>query len=343
MRHASPRGRLQRRIFHLFGATIVAATLVAGALSHLAGTRAGGWSRDTSLVALVGVLVVLWVASGAIARKLARPIAEVARVAEEIGAGNLASRVRPPICREGHARRDEVAELASAINRMAERIERQFREQRELLATVSHEIRTPLARLRVLTELLRDGAANGKLLDDVEREIVEMDALVGELLANSRVEFAALTRTPLCAADIARRALERAEISVDRLTVEETVGAPEVPLVADATLLARALANLVENARAHGGGLTRLVLRVEPDRIAFIAEDEGPGLDEAEVEHVFEPFFRGSRASGERSKLGLGLALVRRIAEAHGGRAFAEPRPGGGARVGIELPVERDR
>src|SRR6185436_630488 len=114
----------------------------------------------------------------------------------------------------------EAAELAVTMNDMAARIERHLSEQRELLATVSHELRTPLARIRLLTELSRGGAPTDKTLDDLDREVMEMDALVGDLLASSRMDFAVLSRRPLDAIETAARALERAGADPAALVVE---------------------------------------------------------------------------------------------------------------------------
>lgn len=284
---------------------------------------------------LLAVAVVLWAASGVISRRLARPLVDLAHVAHEIGAGKLSSRVRLD-CR-GHG---EVGVVAEAVNDMAARIERQIADQRELLAAVSHELRTPLARIRLLTEMARErGGPSADVLDDLDREVMEIDALVGDLLASSRLDFAALTVSRLDPAEAALRALERAGLDPTLLEVAEGTPAFE----ADATLLARALANLLENARAHAGGAERL--RVRPSGrggIVFEVEDRGPGFAEGEETRIFEPFFRRERGQGggaERGSLGLGLALCKRIAEAHGGRAFAERREGGGARVGIELAL----
>ncbi|MGK4006358.1 HAMP domain-containing sensor histidine kinase [Sorangium sp. So ce1036] len=284
---------------------------------------------------LLAVAVVLWGASGVISRRLARPLVDLAHVAHEIGAGKLSSRVR--LDRHGHG---EVGVVAEAVNDMAARIERQIADQRELLAAVSHELRTPLARIRLLTEMARgSGAPSATVLDDLDREVMEIDALVGDLLASSRLDFAALTVTRLDPAEAALRALERAGLDPTLLEVAEGTPAFE----ADATLLARALANLLENARAHAGGADRLRVRPGgPQRIVFEVEDRGPGFAEGEETRIFEPFFRRERAQGsgaERGSLGLGLTLCKRIAEAHGGRAFAERREGGGARVGIELAL----
>jgi len=285
--------------------------------------------RVFAALAIAGTLI--WLASGKIARRLSSPIAEVARVAGEIGGGNFGARVN---LGRRHRHYGEVAELATAIDTMAERIEKQFKDQRELLASVSHEIRTPLSRIRLVLELARERGADDPGLAEIDRECVEMDALVAELLASSRVEFSALTKTRLDAAATARRALDRAALPI-ALLVDESNGAS---LEADATLLARALANLLENAKAHGGGPTALRVRAVDGGVAFEVEDAGPGFANGEEARVFEPFVRGAASNGDRASLGLGLALVRRIAEAHGGRAYAEARAEGGARVGIELP-----
>ena len=277
----------------------------------------GGWMV---LLAVAVALCMLWAASGRIAHRLAWPLEELTRVARDLGDGKLQSRfdVR-------HAR-GEVRSLAEVMNAMAARIERQLKDQRELLAAVSHELRTPLARIRLLLELGRNG--NTEVLDPLEHEVLEMDALVGELLASARLDFSAMARVPLEASDLAARALERAALGPELLA---THNGP-LPLEGDPTLLQRALSNLLENARVHGGGVSRLGVEADDGTVRFAVEDHGPGLGER-GNQLFLPFQRGERSDG----LGLGLALVRRIAEAHGGRAFAENRAEGGARVGFTV------
>jgi signal transduction histidine kinase len=288
-----------------------------------------------ALIPMLLVILMLWGASGKIARRLARPLGELVRVTGEIGRGKLDSRAEI-----GRWTPDEVSVLGEAINDMAARIQRQLEDQRALLAAVSHELRTPLGHLRLLVEIARGGGADAKTLSEIEQEIVEIDSLVGELLASARLDFTAIQPRALDAKDLAERALERAGLSKDRLAIE---GGP-THFEADPTLVARALANLIENAGKHGGGVTALRIKAETHALRFEVDDAGGGFLEGETERVFQPFYRRPvNPNGDKDQaslgLGLGLSLVRRIAEAHGGRAFAENKSEGGARVGFEIPA----
>lgn len=285
-------------------------------------------------LALLSFAVVLWLLSGVIAHRLGRPLWQLVQVTSAIGTGDLSARARLGRHHDG-----EVGVLAHSINDMAERIERQIKGQKELLAGVSHEIRTPLARLRVLTEMLRDRGIDEKLARGAEIEIEEIDDLTGRLLASSRLDFDGIERRTLDARDLAERALERAGLPKDLLDVETS----DTRLEGDPTLLARALANLLQNAKVYGGGTRRLALRDDGPWLRFCVEDEGPGFAAGDLARVFSPFVRGSQRSAEAqpSSLGLGLHLVDRIARAHGGSANAENLPGAGARVGFS--VRRDR
>jgi signal transduction histidine kinase len=320
------RASLRRRLFLWFGLSTALSLGLALGVTWLF-TR-GHAHPPMGLVVAVMALG-LWAVSGRIAWRLVRPFTELSRVAQELGAGRLHSRTHlgPHHGFEAHA-------LGHALNDMAERIERQLRDQRELLAAVSHELRTPLARMRVLVELARGDGVGEDTLRQLDREVVEMDGLVGELLANSRLDFAALTYSKVPAEDLALRALERAGLA--RSLLRNEVGDRTVEV--DATLMARALANLLENAMRHGGGVKALRLAALEGKLEVSVEDAGPGFPPGEEERVFQAFHRGPNPGAEeRPGLGLGLSLVRRIAEAHGGRAFAMNLTGGGARVGFTV------
>src|SRR6266851_533519 len=146
-------------------------------------------------------------------------------------------------------------------------------------------------------------------------------------MADQRVLLAAVShelRTPL-----ARAGVDPAVLCVE---------APRTRFLGDPTLIARALANLVDNAVRHGGGLLALRIQQRPGSIAFEADDAGPGFADGDEERAFQPFYRGAKQSrSDVGSLGLGLALVSRIAQAHGGSAHAFNRPGGGACVVFEV------
>lgn len=285
------------------------------------------WGQPAYLVGgFVFAALMLWGAAGMISRRLVRPLGEVARVAGEIGAGKLSSRVR------FHRRAPgELGELGLAINDMAERIEKQMDDQRSLLAAVSHELRTPLGHMRVIAELARAGDVDR--LAELEREITEVDTMVDQLLASSRIEFDTIDRRALDAVDVSLRALERADIDASLLDID----IEDRQVQGDAMLLSRALGNLIENAQRHADKIVAIRLRERADRVEFAVVDRGPGFDPAELPRVFESFQRGARAGrASAGSLGLGLALVRRIAEAHDGRAWAR-NVDGGAEVGFEI------
>jgi two-component system OmpR family sensor kinase len=319
---------LHRRLFWWFGASI----FFTGFVFFLM-TRFGNHAHPprTFVIFFVPALV-LWAVSGKVARRIAQPIYDLVRVTKEIGDGKLSARAGLDC-----AGIDELGLLAQSINDMATRIERQLADQKQLLAEVSHELRTPLARIRLLVELARTGKLDPGTLDQIEHEAVEIDALVGELLASARLDFSALSKRPLDAADLARRAAERASLPPEATSVEAT----ESRFEGDATLMARALSNLLDNARKHGAGQPRLRVRERGRDLLFQVEDDGPGFPPGEIDRITGALARGERPRREarpEGSLGLGLALVHRIARAHEGRLTFENRPEGGARVTLEVP-----
>jgi two-component system, OmpR family, sensor kinase len=284
-----------------------------------------GWPKSL-IIGLGSVVLVLWAMSGLIARRLVRPLDGLVRVVRDIGDGHLDARIR--LC--GHHHGGEVGEVARAVNLMAEKIERQIVGQRELLAAVSHEIRSPLARLRMLVELQREAEGDSSRLGSMDLELTEMDGLVGQLLAQSRLEFQTLDCRSLLAIDVARTALERATIPT-RLLIDEASGAR---VSVDISLFGRALLNLLDNAQRHGRGISALAVRLVPSRVQFEVRDHGAGFEEAMLRQAFAPF--AGKVQGEG--LGLGLSLVDRIVRAHGGRVMLSNAEGGGGIATIELP-----
>ena len=302
--------RMRRRIFWWFGIALGAGVYVGFRL------RGGGpaWWQ------FVVVFAVLWGASGAIAWRLTRPLILVVKAARDIGEGKLDTRLE--IRHSG----GEMRMLADAINEMAARIKQQITDQRQLLAAVSHELRTPLGHMRVLIDTARD-ANDPRALDELEREVIVLDELVGKLLASSRLEFGNLDRRLTDLGELVADAAHSAGVDVERI---EAIG--DVRAAVDPTLVRRAVANLLDNARVHGKGAIAIRIERRAGQIAIEVDDSGPGIPADRRADAFRAFVP-STAGG----LGLGLALVSRIAVAHGGGAWIADLPGGGARVGFTV------
>jgi signal transduction histidine kinase len=286
-----------------------------------------------ALAVLGSVCLVLWTAAALFAHRMTRPLSLLIEATREIGGGNLGARVR--LGRHLHG---ELRTLAESVNDMAQRIQRQLQDQRELLAAVSHEVRSPLARLRLGAEILRADPANAQALDSIETEVVELDALVGNLLANSRLDFDTLTRQEVVAADVFRQVLSRHQLPAASL--EDRSGGAVVQ--ADPTLISRALENLLDNAERHAGAVASCHLYPGQDTaerpLVFEVRDAGPGFPGDVLPRVFDAFYRGAASSPPApGSLGLGLSLVRRIARAHGGDAWAKNLPDRGAAVAFSI------
>lgn len=274
------------------------------------------------LLMLASVALAVAVAAYPVVRGLTRRLERLQTGVETLGAGNLATRVTV----KG---RDEVAQLADAFNRSAARIEELVNAHRLLLANASHELRTPLSRLRLAIELYAK-TGEGKYKQQIEHDIIELDALVDEILLSSRLD--------------AHPALQAAE-EVDLLAIaaEECArtdgcsldGTPAT-VNGDPRLLRRVVRNLLENAQRHGAPPVRVALRRNGANAVLDVIDAGPGIPENERERVFEPFHRlGPDAAGT----GLGLSLVRQIARLHGGDAAVAPQPGQPSCFRVTLPA----
>ena len=263
-----------------------------------------------------------------IARRLTRRLERLQQGVEQLGAGNLGTRVAI----EG---RDEVAALARSFNTSAARIETLIETQKQLLANCSHELRTPLARIRMAIERMATNPS-AALRDELARSIAELDALIDELLLMSRLN--------------ALGAPERAEpVDLLALAAEESAyfnvpvtGAPVI-VRGDARLLRRMLRNLLANAAQHAGGATLVEVAAMQGGARLVVEDHGPGIAAAERERIFEPFFRSTGTAGEASTsgTGLGLSIVRQVARAHGGEVELGNIEGGGSRFTVTLPGPR--
>ncbi len=285
------------------------------------------------LLAVLGLAALLAAASYPVARLMTRRLESLEEGVRRFGEGDLSTRVAS----RGD---DELASLASSFNQAADRLQGLVEAQRRVLASASHELRSPLARLRMAVELAGDDPASVRQrLEAAAAEIKELDSLVEELLLAGRLELLP-PPVPDEETDLGTILAEEAARTEAATQIRPT------PLRADARLLRVLVRNLLENARRHGLG-TPVEAGVEPLAAGkagarLWVEDGGPGVPEAERERIFEPFYRRAGTAGDQGEgSGLGLHLVRRIAQRYGGTAVCLPLEGGGTRFEVTLRPPR--
>lgn len=286
--------------------------------------RRGGPPPLWRLLVFLGVIA-LGVGLGAypLVRRLTRRLERLQRGVEKIGSGALGTRIEI-------AGRDEIAQLANSFNEAAEKIQSLLAGHRMLLANASHELRTPLSRIRMGVELLKDGDVERR--EALNQDIAELDELIDEILLMSRL-------------DAGGQIESGGTVDLVALAAEEAARYPECQLSGtapaiggDDRLLRRLIRNLLDNANVHGATPIRIVLATEPGMATLTVHDGGDGIAEAEHEAVFQPFYRG-RDRQNTHGYGLGLALVRQIAEAHGGTVRVLPNAEFGSAIRVELPL----
>jgi signal transduction histidine kinase len=280
--------------------------------------RLFGWITLAALLALTALAY-------AVVRSLFKPLDAIGAGVVRFGAGDFSQ----PIALR---RRDELGELADRINSMASSLQGMLDAKRALLLAISHELRSPLTRARVNAELVDESAARTALLRDLSQmrdlitDLLESERLAGghKALHAERVDLGALMR------EVAATQFEGAAL---RLEIDQAIG----PVQADAMRLRLLLRNLIDNALRHNTGAAQAPLvslkRLADGQIALGVRDFGPGVDEATLARLAEPFYRADSAR-QRSTggFGLGLALCRLVAQAHGGDLRI-----GNARPGLEV------
>ncbi len=279
--------------------------------------------RWLGLVFAIGLAVA--VCAYPVVRRLTRNLERLEKGVAAFGLGNLKARV-------AIGGRDEVGKLAGTFNATADRIEALIKAQKTLLANASHELRSPLARLRMAVE-----AAPEAQREEIARNIAELDELVEEILLASRLDAGA------------GAAGEPQEIDLAGLLAEECVpfGADlsvtsdrSVLVKGDARLLRRLFRNLLDNARRHGGeGPIEVTIACSATQATVAVCDRGPGIPAAETDRIFEPFYRPKGSAGPNGGTGLGLSLVKQIAQKHSGDVEYVPRGGSGARFKVTMPL----
>lgn len=270
-------------------------------------------------VSLLSVLVV---------RRLTRPLTTFTRAAD----GLARDLEQAPLAVSGPR---EVAGAAHAFNRMQRALRTLVQTRAQALAGVSHDLRLPITRVRLRLEQLPEGAVR----DAIERDLAEMETLIDDTLAFLRAgdssEAASPTRLDALVDSVAD---DIAALGADI----EVKGSVTRPVTLRPIITRRCLANLLDNARRYGSGAITVTLSASETEARVEIDDSGPGIPEAELEHVFEPYVRleSSRARHTGGS-GLGLAIARAIARAQGGDITLARRPEGGLRTRLVLPLAR--
>jgi two-component system, OmpR family, sensor histidine kinase MprB len=274
------------------------------------------------------------------ASRVLAPLAEVAQTAQQIGeTDDLSTRLRI------HAD-DEVGQLATRFNAMLEHLEasraaldESVHAQRQLVADASHELRTPVTSLRTNIEVLLAGAElseedRQRLLADVVEQSEELSALVGDLIDLARGDLPAGGKEDVRLDGIAEESVARSRRNSPSMRFETSFDPVVVEGVPDR--LERAINNLLDNAARHSpsGGTVEVVV----DAAGVRVRDHGSGVDEEDLPHVFDRFYRGANTRGQQGS-GLGLAIVRQVAEQHGGSVAAANASDGGAIFSLLLPT----
>ena len=285
--------------------------------------RAFGWLTLAGLLALTA-------AAYAIVRRLLRPLEDIHAGTLRYGSGNFAT----PIPQR---RRDELGELAGQVNAMAASLQRMLEGQRGLLLAISHELRSPLTRARLHAELLAEGTERSALL----RDLGQMRDLISDLLESERLAAGAavLQREPTDLNALVRD-LVAAQFA-DRSATLRLALADGLPTLAlDRARLQLLLRNLLDNALRHGAGTpVDVTTAIVDDELQLTVRDHGPGVDEAQLPHLGEAFYRPDAArTRSAGGVGLGLYLCRLVAQSHGGRLHLHNAAPGLA-VSLWLPV----
>ncbi len=277
-------------------------------------------------IVVATVIAILVASAGAalLARRVVRPLSELTRAASVVAHGGNA----PPVEEKGP---DDVRNAAIAFNRMTEKVTKTLDSQRHLLSAVGHDLRTPITAMRINLEFVEDA----ELRDRLQANLDELQALTEQVLSAARgaggeskrsVDLSALVESLVADLD-----------DMGEPVTWQTHNSP-APVSCRPNEIRRAVRNLVENAVAYG---TRADVQINDSAGGYeiVIEDEGPGIPEDDRQRVFEPFVRlESSRNTSTGGTGLGLTLVKAIAEGHGGSIALENREQGGLRVRMTLP-----
>ncbi len=297
--------------------------------------------QTLTFAALGGLFLISLLIGWLVAGRVLRPLDRITAAARRIQATNLSDRIALA------GPKDELKTLADTFDQMLERLETSFTAQRQFVADASHELRNPLAVIQTNADvaLWDDGtpAPVKQRLEAVRRASERMRRLVDDLLALARLELATDQRHEVDLGAVVNEVSDELAPLAEAYGISVEHGSePGLIVVADRDAIKRALANLLDNAFRYSprGTPVHVVAARENGWAVLAVADSGPGLTPEEQEQVFERFWRSDSArSRESGGAGLGLAIVRRIAESHGGAVGVSSAPGSGSTFELRLPA----
>lgn len=280
-----------------------------------------------------------------VARSISRPVEAMRGATRKMAAGEFATRVD----KRWSDAHDELGQLARDFNSMAERIEILVAHDRGVLQDLSHELRSPLARLHLILDLAQHSSSPQEAaahFEHAEREIARMDRMTAEMLALSRLEggLPGMEQEPVDLAELTRQRMDAAHVEAEARGISlHWVDNGPVSVIGSGILLERALDNVIANAIKFSPAEGQVDVSVGRfgGRAEVRIRDHGPGVPAEELELLFRPFYRGTNAVHAEGH-GLGLTIVQRVMQVHGGEVSTRNAEGGGLEVSIRLPAATD-
>ncbi|KAF3890527.1 MULTISPECIES: sensor histidine kinase [Nostocales] len=294
----------------------------------------------TTMGTLIFTLILCTLISEALARSLSRPIETMRNFAIQLGSGHFGGKLQ---IRQSN----ELDRLALELNRMSERLASLDRERRVFLANVSHELRTPISNVLVTVEALRSGAASDpgvrdRFFQNVEDEIKRLSRLIDDLMNLGRLEagVTVLEQQTVHVHHLIDRAIRAMETRMKNSQISAQVNVTDMQIQGDSERLLQAFLNILDNAIKHSSPNSQISIAgyKEGKQAVVTIRDRGQGIKETDLPHIFEQFYTADR-SRQGKGVGLGLAIAKRIIEAHGGSITASSQFGEGASFNIYLPL----
>lgn len=290
--------------------------------------------------ASVFALVLAGVLSFLLTRRVLSPLSQMIGITQKIASGDYTGRVPIPS-------KDEVGQLATAFNQMAESLQRIEQLRKTMVIDVAHELRTPLTNMRGYLEALNDGVLppSKKTLESLHEETLRLAKLVEDLLQLARADTSrgTLRRQRIALQDLVTQVLDlfQPKFAAKRIIIKVELTNAEGSIMADPEKLSQVFRNLLQNACQYtpDGGKVRVFTERLPGRIKIVFANTGEGIAEEDLPFLFERFYRGEKSrSREHGGAGIGLAIVKELVEAHGGQVGAESTPAK-TRIWFTLPT----